>query len=136
MRHIQVIVSIVSMMVLSACAGETLTPDEALYDSWVEPELGYEVTFRRDMTMSWFGEEGTWVVRESNDWADCYNVYRATCDKQIDVTLPSQNFSLQYRSVRLRQEPNTFYIDPTCGPFCTARPTAFGREITTLSLYR
>ena len=97
-------------LALSACAGP-VEPDEALYDTWVDPHQGGEVIFHRDLTISWFGIDGTWEVREDSSLGRCLSW--GGCDKEIRIAIPGHTFSVPYKSRYLENQPNTLFLAPS-----------------------
>ena len=53
-------------VLMTACGPRGLTPDRELYGTWVDPIHGTQMTLREDMTMDFFGREGTWRVVDNS----------------------------------------------------------------------
>ena len=83
-----------------------LTPDRELYGTWVDPIHGTQMTLREDMTMDFFGREGTWRVVDNSRFLDCRSpVY---CDKRLVLNGIEDNDGIEFNSSDLRAHPDKF----------------------------
>ncbi len=90
----------------TACGPRTLTPDRELYGTWVDPTHGTQMTLREDMTMDFFGREGTWHVVDNSGFLDCWSpVY---CDKRLVLNGIEENDGIEFNSSELRAHPDKF----------------------------
>lgn len=112
MRFLVVFTLVSWVALLSACGG-AVEPDEALFDTWIEPRQGGEIIFHRDKTVSWFDLEGTWEMRQDNNFARCASW--GGCDKQIEISLPGHSFSVPFKSSHLDARPNQLFLAPSRG---------------------
>ena len=103
--------SLVGFATLLGACGGSVQPDEALYDTWVEPSQGGEVVFHRDGTIDWFELEGTWEMRRDDSFGRCLGW--GGCDKQIEIDLPGHSFSIPFKSSHLEARPNQLFMAPS-----------------------
>jgi len=108
MQRLQILTAFLVATILSACGPSSVEPDPELYGTWVEPRFGYELTFREDGTMNWFGQEGTWHVVDNTGFFACRNPLY--CDKHIvlEGIAGSSDKGLEYDGADLRRRPNIF----------------------------
>ena len=110
MHTTRIILALTLSVVTAACGGK-VAPDEALYDTWVEPSQGGRVVFHRDGTIDWFGLEGTWSVYEDSSFGRC--VGWGGCDKEIRVEIPGHRFVVPFKSRYLEARPNQLFLAPS-----------------------
>ena len=93
-------------VLMTACGPRGLTPDRELYGTWVDPIHGTQMTLREDMTMDFFGREGTWRVVDNSRFLDCRSpVY---CDKRLVLNGIEDNDGIEFNSSDLRAHPDKF----------------------------
>ena len=93
-------------VLMTACGPRGLTPDRELYGTWVDPTHGTQMTLREDMTMDFFGRDGTWRVVDNSRFLDCRSpVY---CDKRLVLNGIEENDGIEFNSSDLRAHPDKF----------------------------
>ena len=106
-RCIQLFILLSILSLLVACG--KAPKDERVYGTWTEISTGEIVEFRRDGTLAWFGQEGTFEFRKSTTWASCIGMSGCPTG-QVGIEVGGEGFRASYYSSRFNDDPDSWYL--------------------------
>ena len=130
---IQLLILLSVLCLLAACG--KAPKDERVYGTWTEISTGEIVEFRRDGTLAWFGQEGTFEFRKSTNWASCIGMSGCPTG-QVGIDVGGEGFRASYYSSRFNDDPDSWYLSFRSFSAMPYDVTIDGRTAGGFQLYR